>query len=86
MTTKTASVRLEKELFDNIDEKCVTLDCSRNDFIKNAIESALNETNKESDDDKKPYFDSLGNRVYWNYDTKTWVCELNPKNVKLISD
>ena len=24
MTTKTASVRLEKELFDKIDEKCVT--------------------------------------------------------------
>jgi len=48
MTTKTASVRLEQELYDRIDSHCVSEDCSRNDFIKSAIESTLN---KEDDDD-----------------------------------
>jgi len=42
MTTKTASVRLEQELYDRIDEHCVSEGCSRNDFIKTAIESKLN--------------------------------------------
>jgi len=42
MTTKTASVRLEQELYDRIDSHCVSEDCSRNDFIKSAIESKLN--------------------------------------------
>ena len=43
MSTKTASVRLEQELFDRIDEHCVSAGCSRNDFIKTAIEAALND-------------------------------------------
>jgi len=42
MTTKTASVRLEQELYDRIDSHCVSDGCSRNDFIKSAIESKLN--------------------------------------------
>ncbi len=42
MTTKTASVRLEQELYDKIDSQCVNEECSRNDFIKSAIESKLN--------------------------------------------
>jgi len=42
MTTKTASIRLDKELYDRIDEHCVSVNCSRNDFIKSAIESKLN--------------------------------------------
>jgi len=42
MTTKTASVRLEQELYDRIDSHCVSEECSRNDFIKSAIESKLN--------------------------------------------
>jgi len=46
MSTKTASVRLEQELFDRIDEHCVSISCSRNDFIKTAIETAL-----DKDDD-----------------------------------
>lgn len=82
MTTKTASVRLEKELFDKIDEKCVTLDCSRNDFIKNAIESALDQNNKESDDKFKPHYDEHGN--YWTYDKDRaiWCCHLDMDNVR----
>jgi len=43
MSTKTASVRLDQELFDRIDEHCVSEDCSRNDFIKTAIEAALDD-------------------------------------------
>jgi len=42
MTTKTASVRLEQELYDRIDSHCVSEGCSRNDFIKSAIELKLN--------------------------------------------
>ena len=42
MTTKTASVRLEQELYGRIDSHCVSEECSRNDFIKSAIESKLN--------------------------------------------
>jgi len=49
MSTKTASVRLDQELFDRIDEHCVSEGCSRNDFIKSAIESAL-----DKDDDVVP--------------------------------
>jgi len=83
MTTKTASVRLEQELYDRIDSHCVSEECSRNDFIKNAIESKLN---KKDDvvDDKKPYTDSIGNRWYWNYNTNDWVCEINPKNMRIV--
>ena len=81
MTTKTASIRLDKELYDKIDEHCVTEQCSRNDFIKSAIESKLN---KEDDDvaEHKPYYDSFGNRFYWDNNDKEWVCEVDPKNVK----
>jgi len=49
MSTKTASVRLDCDLFDKIDEHCVSISCSRNDFIKTAIEAAL-----EKDDDVVP--------------------------------
>ena len=42
MTTKTASIRLDQELYTRIDEHCVSEQCSRNDFIKSAIESKLN--------------------------------------------
>ena len=49
MSTKTASVRLDKDLFDRIDEHCVGAGCSRNDFIKSAIEAAL-----DKDDDVVP--------------------------------
>ncbi len=49
MSTKTASVRLDCDLFDRIDEHCVSISCSRNDFIKSAIESAL-----DKDDDVVP--------------------------------
>ncbi len=38
----TTSIRLDKEFLEEIDSKCNTLGCIRNDFIKSAIESKLN--------------------------------------------
>ena len=93
MKTKATTVRLPIELLDEIDEACEKDAICRNDFIKDAIENQLeleasskNEVETVSHEDKKPYFDSLGNRFYWNYDKNTWVCELNPKNMKIVSD
>jgi len=83
MTTKTASVRLEQELYERIDSHCVSDGCSRNDFIKNAIESVLNNNKQDDDVEHKPYTDSIGNRWYWNYNSNDWVCEINPKNMRI---
>ena len=82
MTTKTASIRLNKELYYKIDEHCVGMNCSRNDFIKSAIESALG---KDDDVEHKPYHDSFDNRWYWDYNDKEWICEVNPKNIRAVS-
>ncbi len=38
----TTSIRLDKEFVEEIDSRCNTLSCTRNDFIKSAIESKLN--------------------------------------------
>jgi len=73
MTTKTASVRLEQELYDRIDSHCVSEECSRNDFIKSVIESALE---KDDDVEHKAHYDSQGNYWYWNDDRKIWTCRL----------
>jgi len=42
VNTRTTSIRLEQDFIDEIDSKCSELDCTRNDFIKSAIESKLN--------------------------------------------
>ena len=49
MTTKTTSIRIPEETLEEIDEKCQKDGISRNDFIKSAIEAAL-----EKDDDVVP--------------------------------
>jgi len=49
MGTKTASVRLDQDLYDRIDEHCVSEGYSRNDFIKSAIAAAI-----DKDDDVVP--------------------------------
>jgi hypothetical protein len=83
MPTKTASVRLEDGLYNRIDEHCVKAGCSRNDFIKNAIELALNGNKKDDDVVKyKAHYDRFGNYWYYDLQRKTWVCQVNPKNVK----
>ena len=38
----TTSIRLDKEFLEEIDSRCNTLGCTRNDFIKSAIELKLN--------------------------------------------
>jgi len=52
MTTKTTSIRLDREILNQIDDRCSDLGCSRNDFIKTAIDNLLelediDETKKE---------------------------------------
>jgi len=39
--SRTISIRLSSEMIQEIDEKCNTDSCSRNDFIKNLISEAL---------------------------------------------
>ena len=50
--TKTASVRLPKEMFEEIDEICDGIDCSRNDWIKHTLQEKLREENNETEDQK----------------------------------
>ena len=38
----TTSIRLDKEFLEEIDSMCNTQGCTRNDFIKSAIELKLN--------------------------------------------
>jgi len=38
----TTSIRLDKEFLKEVDSRCNTLGCTRNDFIKSAIELKLN--------------------------------------------
>lgn len=76
MSTKTASVRLDHNLYTRIDEHCVSKGCSRNDFIKSAIEVALV---KDVVVDHKAHCDSHGNYWYWNDEQKIWTCRLNLK-------
>ena len=41
MKTKTASVRLPKEMFEEIDNFCDDIGCSRNDWIKDTLKDKL---------------------------------------------
>jgi len=41
VSSRTVSIRLSSEMIQEIDEKCVTDGCCRNDFVKNAINEAL---------------------------------------------
>jgi len=41
LSTKTASIRLAKTKFQEIDSRCSSMGCNRNDFIKKAINDAL---------------------------------------------
>jgi len=64
--SKTISIRLSSELIQRIDDRCNTDECCRNDFVKNAINDALNPKNeiipeikvtKISNDDGKTWID-----------------------------
>jgi len=62
VSSRTVSIRLSSELIQRIDEKCVTDGCCRNDFVKNAINDALESVpemkiTKVSYDDGKTWID-----------------------------
>ena len=61
--SRTISIRLSTEMIQEIDEKCNTDSCSRNDFIKNAISEAL---------EKKPVSEAKITRISYD-DGKTWI-------------
>ncbi len=47
MKTKTASVRLPKEMYEEIDNICDGIGCSRNDWIKDTLQDKLREENSQ---------------------------------------
>ena len=46
--TKTASVRLPKEMYEEIDNICDEIGCSRNDWIKDTLKDKLREESNEN--------------------------------------
>jgi len=55
MKTKTASVRLPKEMYEEIDNICDGIGCSRNDWIKDTLQDKLREENsQDQEESKKP--------------------------------
>lgn len=42
--TKPTSVRFDKDLLEELDQRCSKVGCSRNDFIKNSVEFAITQT------------------------------------------
>jgi len=51
--TKTASVRLPKEMYEEIDNICDAVNCSRNDWIKDTLQDKLREENNENTQDQE---------------------------------
>ena len=51
--TKTASVRLPKEMYEEIDSICDEVGCSRNDWIKDTLQDKLREENNENTQDQE---------------------------------
>jgi len=82
LKTKTASVRLPKEMFDEIDNFCDDIGCSRNDWIKDTLKDKLRthldeniqdqEINvEELESENKPVVKGIITRVSYD-DGKTW--------------
>ena len=53
MKTKTASVRLPKEMYEEIDNICDGIGCSRNDWIKDTLQDKLREESNENNQDQE---------------------------------
>jgi len=51
--TKTASVRLPKEMYEKIDNICDGVGCSRNDWIKDTLQDKLREESNENSQDQE---------------------------------
>ena len=65
MSSRTISIRLSSEIIQRIDDRCNTDGCCRNDFVKNAINNAL-------ESEKKPIPVMKVKRVSYD-DGKTWI-------------
>jgi len=53
MKTKTASVRVPKEMYEEIDNICDEGGCARNDWIKDTIKDRLREESNENSQDQE---------------------------------
>ena len=53
MKTKTASVRLPKEMYEEIDNICDGVGCSRNDWIKDRLREGIREEPNENSQDQE---------------------------------
>jgi len=53
MKTKTASVRLPKEMYQEIDNICDDVGCSRNDWIKDTLQDKLREENSQDQENSQ---------------------------------
>jgi len=71
MKTKTASVRLPKEMYEEIDNVCDDIGCSRNDWIKDALKDKLREQFNENSQDQEENTP----RPYRNPTPKTFTCK-----------
>ena len=63
MTTKPTTVRLDKEELDEIDNRCKTLQCNRNDFIKNAVKDALHNEIEQNNENQQNSEDKINNQT-----------------------
>jgi len=55
MATKTTTVRLPKDMLEQIDERCQEGGCNRNDWIKNALDNQLElELDEGESQDQEP--------------------------------
>jgi len=82
LKTKTTSVRLSKEMFEEIDNFCDDIGCTRNDWIKDTLKeklrTQLDESTQESEinyedleSENKPVKEGIIKRVSYD-DGKTW--------------
>ena len=53
MKSKTASVRLPKEMYEEIDSICDDIGCTRNDWIKDTLKEKLREEPNENTQDQE---------------------------------
>ena len=83
MKTKTTSVRLSKEMFEEIDNFCDDIGCTRNDWIKDTLKdklrTQLDENTQESEikvedikPENKPSAEGIITSVSYD-DGKTWL-------------
>jgi len=75
LKTKTASVRLPKEMFEEIDNFCDDIGCTRNDWIKDTLKDKLrtylDENTQDLESENEPVKEAIIKRV--SYDGgKTW--------------